>query len=319
MAKIRVAVLDDYQNVALSCADWMLGDRVDITVFNDHVSNEDELADRLQPFACVVAMRERTAFPESLLSRLPMLELLVTTGPFNAVIDVAAANRHGITVAGTGGAGAATPELTWGLILALTRGIAAEDAAIRVGHWQRGLGSELMGSTLGIVGLGRVGPRIAKYASAFDMNVLAWSQNLTPDAAAAAGAEWVRKEELFARSDIVTIHLKLSERTQGIVGAAELAALGPNGYLVNTSRGPIVDESALVDALANRHIAGAALDVFDVEPLPAGHPLLTTPNTLLTPHIGYVSNVAYGAFYGDVVEDIAAWLDGSPIRVIAAD
>ncbi len=318
MAKPRVAILDDYQGVALASADWTLGDRVDITVFVDHIREEAALVARLAPFEVVVAMRERTAFPEPVLAQLPNLKLLVTTGPFNAVIDVAAAQRLGIVVSGTGGAGAATPELTWGLILAVTRGIAAEDAGVRAGRWQLGIGPELMGSTLGILGLGRTGPRIAHYAHAFDMKVLAWSQNMTPERAAESGAELVTKEELFARSDIVTVHLKLSERTTGLVGAAELAALGPRGYLVNTSRGPIVDEAALVAALRAGTIAGAALDVYDVEPLPAGHPYLTAPNTVLTPHIGYVSEVAYAAFYGDVVEDIAAWLDGAPIRVVEA-
>jgi phosphoglycerate dehydrogenase-like enzyme len=318
MAKPRVAILDDYQGVALASADWSLSDRVDITVFVDHISDETALAARLEPFEVVVAMRERTAFPEAVLAQLPNLKLLVTTGPFNAVIDVPAAHRLGITVSGTGGAGAATPELTWGLLLAVTRGIAAEDAGVRAGRWQLGIGPELMGSTLGILGLGRTGPRIAHYANAFDMKVLAWSQNLTAERAAECGAELVTKEELFARSDIVTVHLKLSERTTGLVGAAELAALGPRGYLVNTSRGPIVDEAALVAALHAGTIAGAALDVYDVEPLPPGHPLLTAPNTVLTPHIGYVSEVAYAAFYGDVVEDIAAWLDGTPIRLVEA-
>ncbi len=318
MATPRVAILDDYQEVALASADWTLDDRVDITVFNDHLHEEGPLVARLEPFEVIVAMRERTAFPESVLSRLPNLKLLITTGPFNAVIDVAAAGRLGIVVSGTGGAGAATPELTWGLILAVTRGIAAEDAGVRNGRWQLGIGPELMGSTLGIVGLGRTGPRVAHYAHAFDMKVIAWSQNMTAERAAECGAELVSKEELFERSDIVTVHLKLSERTTGIVGAAELAALGPKGYLVNTSRGPIVDEAALVAALHAGTIAGAALDVYDIEPLPPGHPYLTAPNTVLTPHIGYVSEVAYAAFYGDVVEDIAAWLDGAPIRIVPA-
>ena len=318
MAKPRVAILDDYQGVALASADWSLGDRVDITVFSDHIRDEAALVERLRPFEVIVAMRERTAFPESLLAQLTNLKLLITTGPFNAVIDVAAAQRLGIVVSGTGGAGAATPELTWALILAVTRGIAAEDAGVRAGRWQLGIGPELMGSTLGIAGLGRTGPRIAHYAHAFDMKVLAWSQNLTASRAAECGAELVTKQELFERSDIVTVHLKLSERTTGIIGAAELEALGPRGYLVNTSRGPIVDEAALVAALHAGTIAGAGLDVYDVEPLPAGHPLLSAPNTVLTPHIGYVSTVAYAAFYGDVVEDIAAWLDGSPIRLVEA-
>ena len=316
MAKARVAILDDYQHVALTSADWSLDGRVDITVFDNHIRDEDALAERLSGFEVVVAMRERTAFPETLLRRLPALKLLITTGPFNAVIDVAAANRLGITVSGTGGAGAATPELTWALILGVTRGIAAEDAGVRAGRWQLGIGPELMGSTLGILGLGRMGPRIAQYARAFDMKIVAWSQNLTKERAEAAGAEYVSKQELFERSDIVTVQLKLSERTEGLVGAPELKALGVNGYLVNTSRGPIVDQAALVAALNNGTIAGAALDVFDIEPLPADHPLLSTPNTLLTPHIGYVSKVAYKAFYGDVVEDIAAWLDGAPVRIV---
>lgn len=316
MATPRVAILDDYQEVALASADWTLDDRVDIAVFKDHIHDEGPLVSRLEPFEVIVAMRERTAFPESVLSKLPNLKLLITTGPFNAVIDVAAAGRLGIVVSGTGGAGAATPELTWGLILAVTRGIAAEDAGVRNGRWQLGIGPELMGSTLGIVGLGRTGPRIAHYAHAFDMNVIAWSQNMTAARAAECGAELVTKQELFERSDIVTVHLKLSERTTGVVGAAELAALGPKGYLVNTSRGPIVDEAALVAALHAGTIAGAALDVYDIEPLPPGHPYLTAPNTVLTPHIGYVSEVAYAAFYGDVVEDIAAWLDGAPIRLV---
>jgi phosphoglycerate dehydrogenase-like enzyme len=318
MAKPHVAILDDYQGVALASADWSLGDRVDITVFPDHIRDEAALVERLSPFEVIVAMRERTAFPESLLAQLPNLKLLITTGPFNAVIDVAAAQRLGIVVSGTGGAGAATPELTWALILAVTRGIAAEDAGVRAGRWQLGIGPELKDSTLGIVGLGRTGPRIARYAHAFDMKVLAWSQNMTAEQAAESGAELVTKQDLFERSDIVTVHLKLSARTTGIIGTAELEALGPRGYLVNTSRGPIVDEAALVAALHAGTIAGAGLDVYDVEPLPAGHPLLSAPNTVLTPHIGYVSTVAYAAFYGDVVEDIAAWLDGSPIRLVEA-
>jgi phosphoglycerate dehydrogenase-like enzyme len=312
----RVGVLDDYQDAARAFADWSFDGRAEVTFFSEHLSGEDALVERLAPFAVVAAMRERTAFPESVLSRLPELKLLVTTGPFNAVIDVEAAKRLGITVCGTGGAGVSTPELTWALILAVTRGIAAEDAAVRAGKWQLGVGTELAGSTLGVLGLGRVGPRIARYGKAFDMNVLAWSQNLTREKAAAAGARYVSKEELFERSDIVSVHLKLSERTTGIVGAPELAALGPKGFLVNTSRGPIVDENALVEALNSGTIAGAALDAYDVEPLPAGHPLLSTPNTVLSPHIGYVSKTQYAAFFRDTVEDITAWLDGAPIRVI---
>ena len=296
-----------------------VADRVDITVFADHIRDEPALVERLASFEVVVAMRERTAFPESVLAQAAQPETARDHRPVQCRHSTCRPpQRLGITVSGTGGAGPATPELTWGLILAVTRGIAAEDAGVRAGRWQLGIGPELMGSTLGILGLGRTGPRIAHYAKAFDMNVVAWSQNLTAERAAECGAELVGKQELFERSDIVTVHLKLSERTTGLVGAAELAALGPRGYLVNTSRGPIVDEAALVAALHAGTIAGAALDVYDVEPLPPGHPYLTAPNTVLTPHIGYVSEVAYAAFYGDVVEDIAAWLDGAPIRLVEA-
>ena len=321
-ARPRVAVLDDYQGVALGCADWSRVEaRTEVTVFRDHVHDEDALAERLASFEVIVGMRERTAFPASLLARLPNLKLLITTGPFNAVFDVDAAVRQGVVVCGTGGAGAATPELTWALIMGVTRRVAAEDAALRRGGWQvTGIGPELMGATLGIMGLGRTGPRVAQYAHAFGMTVLAWSQNMTADRAAEAGAEYAGSMlELFARSDIVTVHLKLSERTEGLIGARELAALGPKGFLVNTSRGPIVQQAPLLEALHAGTIAGAALDVYDVEPLAADHPYLSAPNMLLTPHLGYVSTVAYEAFYGDVVGDIEAWLDGAPVRVIPSN
>jgi phosphoglycerate dehydrogenase-like enzyme len=313
----RLAVLDDYQRVAMTSAEWSsLAGRADITVFSDHLADEEALAERLAPFEIVIAMRERTPFRASLLRRLPALRLLVTTGMANASIDLHVAHQRGVLVCGTRGSGAGTPELTWGLLLALLRGIPTGDAALRAGEWQRGLGVELAGTTLGILGLGRIGGRIARYAHAFDMDVIAWSQNLTDDQATAHGARRVTKGELFTLSDVVTVHLKLSERTTGLVGARELDLLGPRGYLVNTSRGPIVDEAALVSALRSGHIAGAALDVFDVEPLPADHPLRTAPNTVVTGHIGYVTRQTYAFFYGDAVADVAGWLDGDPVRVL---
>jgi phosphoglycerate dehydrogenase-like enzyme len=312
---VRIAVLDDYQRVALSSADFSaLKGRAEVVVFSDHLADEDAVAARLAEFDAVIAMRERTAFPASLLARLPRLRLLVTTGMKNASMDVAAARARGITVCGTGGTPGATPELVWALVLAVVRDIPTEDANVRAGRWQTTLGPELAGSTLGILGLGRLGQVIARYARAFDMRLVAWSQNLTEETAAAHGAELVSKQELFERADIVTVQLKLSDRTVGVVGAEELRLLGPRGYLVNTSRGPIVDESALLAALHDGTIAGAALDVFDVEPLPADHPLRTAPNTVLTPHVGYASTQSYQRFYGDAVEDVLGWLDGTPVR-----
>lgn len=314
---MRVAVLDDYQGVALDSADWTpVRERAEVDVFRDHLADEDAVAARLAPYDVVVAMRERTPFPASLLRRLPALRLLVTTGKRNAAIDVAAARERGVTVCGTGGSASATPELTWGLLLALARGIPGEQAAVRAGGWQQTVGLDLEGATLGILGLGRIGRRVAGYARAFGMTTLAWSQNLRPEDAAAHGARYVDKDTLFSESDVVTIHLQLSDRTQGLVGAADLARLGPSGYLVNTSRGPIVDEAALAAALTDGRIAGAALDVYDTEPLPAGHPLRTLPNALVTPHIGYVTRGTYAVFYGEAVADIVAWLDGAPVREI---
>lgn len=316
---IRVAILDDYQSIAQSSADWTpLNGRADVTSFYDHVADPTDLVRRLEPFEVVVAMRERTAFPAAILDRLPNLALLVTTGPFNAAIDVAAANARGIVVCGTGGVPHTTAELTWALIMAITRRVPAEDAALREGRWQTTIGPELAGSTLGIIGLGNIGSRIARYAHAFDMEVLAWSQNLTNERAEAVGAKLVGKRELFARADIATVHLKLSERTTNLIGRPELELLGPRGYLVNTSRGPIVDEAALAAALSDSVITGAALDVFSVEPLPADHPLRFAPNTVLTPHIGYVSLPMYERFFTDAVEDIVSWMRGTPVRVVPA-
>jgi phosphoglycerate dehydrogenase-like enzyme len=310
-------VLDDYQRVALGSADFApLSAVAQVVVFHDHLGDESALVERLADVDAVVAMRERTAFPASVLEGLPRLGLLVTTGMVNAAIDLESASRLGITVCGTRAAGSATPELVWALLMALARGIPAEDAAIREGRWQVGIGRELAGSTLGLLGLGRLGQAMAHYAQAFGMNVIAWSQNLTAERAQRFGVEAVSKAELFERADIVSVHVRLSDRTEGIVGADELRLLGPDGLLVNTSRGPVVDEAALVDALENGWIAGAGLDVFGTEPLPAGHPLLRAPNTVLTPHIGYVSREAYAVFYSEAVEDTLAWRAGAPVRVL---
>lgn len=314
---LRVAVLDDYQSVAAGCADWdALGDRAELTFIGEHIADDDAVVARLAEFEVVVAMRERTPFTAARLERLPRLRLLVTTGMGNASIDLDAARRCGITVCGTGAAGNPTAELTWGLLLALARRIPAEDRAVRTGGWQHTLGEGLAGRTLGIIGLGRQGSAVARIALAFDMRVVAWSQNLTAERAAAAGAELVGFDHLLAAADAVTIHLRLSARTRGLIGAAELARMQPTAVLVNTSRGPIVDEQALVAALEAGAIAGAALDVYDCEPLPAGHPLRRAPNTVLTPHIGYVTAENYRRFYGDAVEDIAAFLRGEPVRVL---
>jgi phosphoglycerate dehydrogenase-like enzyme len=315
---MRVAVLDDYQRVAREMGPWdSLGPDVEVDFFADHVADDDALIARLEPYEAIVAMRERTPFGRPRLERLPNLRLLVTTGMGNAAIDVGAAAEFGIVVAGTGSLATPTAELTWGLILALTRSICAEDREVRAGGWQHTIGPELAGRTLGIVGLGRLGGRMAAIARAFEMEVIAWSQNLRAERAAEVGAEAVAREALFARADVVTIHLKLSGRTRGLIGAGDLARMKRSAYLVNTSRGPIVDEAALLDALHDGRIAGAGLDVFDVEPLPREHPLLTAPNTVLTPHIGYVSTGTYEVFYREAVEDIAAFRDGRPVRVLA--
>jgi phosphoglycerate dehydrogenase-like enzyme len=314
---ISVAILDDYQRVARTLGPWdELGDGVAITVFDDHVADDDALVERLAPFEVVVAMRERTPFPRERLARLPNLRLLVTTGGANASIDMDAARDLGVVVAGTGGLASPTAELTWALILAVTRNVCAEDRAIREGGWQHTIGPELAGRTLGVVGLGRLGSRVAAIGQAFEMDVIAWSQNLEAAHAASLGVEAVSKDELFRRADVVTIHLKLSDRTHGLVGARELALMKATAYLVNTSRGPIVDEAALLAALHDGTIAGAGLDVYDVEPLPAGHPLRSAPRTVLTPHIGYVSLGTYEVFYRDVVECIAGFLRGEPVRVL---
>jgi phosphoglycerate dehydrogenase-like enzyme len=306
----NIAVLDDYQNVALEMADWSpLDGRATITVFNDHLADPDRIVERLLPFDVVCVMRERTPLPRSIIEHLPRLKLIASTAIRNASIDVATAAEHGIEVVHTGYDSSPTVELTWALILASVRNIVAESASLRSGGWQRAIGDGLRGKTLGILGLGNIGSEIARVGLAFGMEVIAWSQNLTAEKAEAQGAHLVSKDELFRYADIVTIHLVLSRRTRGLVGTAELAAMKPSARLVNTSRGPIVEETALVEALRARRIAGAAIDVFDVEPLPSDHPYRSLENALATPHIGYVTRDLFRTFYGDTVKNVAAWLD----------
>ncbi len=317
---MRVAILDDYQGVALASADWSaVRARCEVVAYPDHLADEAALAARLRDAEIVIAMRERTPFPRSLFERLPNLRLLVTTGMGNRSIDAAAARDAGVTFCGTRGLDYPTAELTWGLILALVRRIPAEGRAIREGRWQTTVGEGLKGKTLGVLGLGRLGSQVATVGRAFGMDVVAWSQHLTRERTDALGvALAASKEELLERADVLTIHLVLSDRTRGLLGAADLARMRPTAYLVNTSRGPIVDEPALVEALRTRSIAGAGLDVFDPEPLPAGHPLRSLDNVVLTPHLGYVTKETYAVFYGDAVEDVIAFLDGAPVRVIGA-
>jgi phosphoglycerate dehydrogenase-like enzyme len=314
---MNVAVLDDYQGVARTLADWpSLGKNVSVRYFHDHVENEDELVQRLELFEIIAIMRERTPFPRSLIEKLPRLKLLVTTGKRNASVDLAACKERGITVCGTAGSEGSTIELAWGLILAVARGIPREDRGLREHRWQIAVGMELRNKTLGVLGLGRLGAQVAQIGRAFGMKIIAWSQNLTKERAAEHGAELVTKRQLFERADVVTIHLVLSDRTRKIVSHEELGWMKKTAYLVNTSRGPIVDTSALIGALHAGQIAGAGLDVYDHEPLQPDDPIMHAPNTVLTPHLGYVADASYQAFYRETVEDIAAWLAGKPVRVV---
>jgi phosphoglycerate dehydrogenase-like enzyme len=312
---VRIAVLDDYQNIALSMADWsVLNKRAAITVFNDYMADPDDVVDRLQSFDIVCVMRERTPMTRAIIERLPRLRLIASTGMRNASIDLEAASERGVEVVYTGYSSTPTIELTWAVILASARNIVAENAALRAGGWQRFVGDDLAGRTLGVLGLGNVGGAVARIGKAFGMEVIAWSQNPTADRAAESGAVLVTKEELFRQADIVTIHLVLSGRTQGLVGAEELALMKPTARLVNTSRGPIVVEADLLRALRNGKIAGAGIDVFDQEPLPPDHPFRSQANLLATPHIGYVSRGLYGRFYQDTVDNIRQWLDARDER-----
>ena len=315
--RLRCAVLDDYQRVATELADWSpVADEVEVTSFAEHFATQDELAADLADFDIVVTLRERVPFPASLLTRLPRLKLLVASGMRNSVIDLAAAEAHGVTVCGTASASTPPVELTWALLLGLARGIVEESTALRSGGpWQHTVGADLHGRRLGLLGLGRIGSRVAHVGLAFGMHVSAWSQNLTKEYADEVGVELAAsKEELLADSDFVSVHLALSDRTRGLLGPAELALLRPTAYLVNTSRAAIVDQDALLAALHEGRIAGAGVDVFDVEPLPADHPMRTAPRLLATPHLGYVSRANYETYYGQAVEDIRAFLDGEPVR-----
>ncbi|MFB7495150.1 D-2-hydroxyacid dehydrogenase family protein [Streptomyces sp. NPDC056161] len=315
--RLRCAVLDDFQGVAAESADWsVLADRVEVVTLRKHIAEEDALAAALADFDIVVTLRERVSFPGSLLARLPRLRLLVASGMRNSVIDYAAAEAHGVTVCGTEGSSAPAAELTWALLLGLARGIVEESQSLRSGGpWQSTVGADLHGRSLGLLGLGRIGSQVARVGLAFGMRVSAWSRNLTPERAAEVGVERAATmEELLAGSDFVSVHLVLGDRTRGLLGAAELALMKPTAHLVNTSRAAIVDQEALLAALREGRIAGAGVDVFDVEPLPADHPMRTAPRLLATPHLGYVSRANYATFYGQAVEDIEAYLAGAPVR-----
>jgi phosphoglycerate dehydrogenase-like enzyme len=307
---MKIAILDDYQNVALRMADWSaVAQRAEIAVFNDHVADPNALVERLLPFDVICVMRERTPLPREVIERLPQLKLIASTGARNASIDAAAAEERGIRVTATGYRSTPAIEMTWALILASERHIVRENNSVRAGGWQTSIGRELDGKVLGVLGLGKIGGQVARIGRAFGMQVIAWSQNLTAEIAEAAGVTRVSKDELFRQADIVTIHVILSDRTRSLVGSREIALMRPTSRLINTSRGPIVDEASLIDALQLRRIAGAALDVFDREPLPPDHPFRHLDNVLATPHIGYVGENLYRTFYGDVAAAVGAWLE----------
>jgi phosphoglycerate dehydrogenase-like enzyme len=307
---MRIAILDDYQGVALAMADWsLLQRRAEITVFTDHLDNEDALAERLAPFEVLCVMRERTPLRRSLIERLPKLRFIASTGTVNAAIDVKAAQERGIQVAHTGYASTPTIELTWALILASCRSLVDEVKSMRLGGWQRTVGVELRGRTLGLLGLGNIGGAVARIGLAFGMRVIAWSENLTLERAKDVGTVAVSKEALFGEADVLSLHTLLSRRTRGLVDARMLALMKPTAWLINTSRGAIVEEAAVLDALRTKRIAGYAVDVFDLEPLPVQHPFRSLPQVLATPHIGYVSEDLYRTFYGDSVRNITEWLD----------
>jgi D-3-phosphoglycerate dehydrogenase len=317
---VRAAILDDYQNVAMNFADWSpIAKDVEIKVFNKPFGSPEETIKALQGFAVVVGMRERTPFPRKMVEALPDLKLLITTGARNNSFDVKACAERGVTVCGTGAAGSPTTGIAFGLMLELTRRIGFENARLKAGApWQTTIGRDLEGLTLGILGLGKLGQRSAAVGKAFGMKTIAWSQNLTEERAKAAGVDYVSKDDLFRNADFVTIHLVLSDRSRGLIGAKELGLMKKSAYLINTSRGPIIDEKALIAALQSKSIAGAGLDVFDIEPLPLDHPFRKMDNVVITPHLGYVSEQNYQKYFPDIVEDIRAWLDGKPVRVIEA-
>ena len=316
---MKIAILDDYQHVALKMADWSgIAKHHQVDIINKPLEVPDEAARVLAPYDVLCMLRERTAAPRALLEKLPNLKLLAITGQQHRTLDMAAATERGILVCHSSahaGAHQGTPELAVALMLAAIRHIPQEDRAIRAGQWQSSLGAQLFGRTLGLVGLGKIGRKVAKVAQAFEMNVIAWSQNLTTESAAEAGVQRVEKDELFRQSDLISLHLVLSERSRGVVGKHELSLMKPTAYIVNTARGPLIDEAALIDTLQNRRIAGAGLDVYWQEPIPHDHALLKRDNVVLTPHLGYVVEESYRAFYGDLVEAVTAWLGGQPIRM----
>jgi len=313
----KLAIIDDYEELALKFGDWdSLPEAIPIDVFKDHLGDESAIVDRLLPYEILVIMRERTPFPRSLIEKLSNMKLLVTTGPRNHSIDLAACSEKGIVVCGTESGKGAPAEHTWALILALLKSIPQADQATRMGRWGGAYTRELNGKTLGILGLGRLGTKVAQVGLAFGMRVIAWSQNLTESRASEVGALRVEKDELLTESDIISIHLILSDRTRGLIGARELRLMKPDAYIVNTSRGPIIQEKALIEALKAEKIAGAGIDVYDIEPLPQDHPFLTLTNTVITPHIGYVSRENFQTFFKQASEDVAAWLNGEPIRVL---
>jgi phosphoglycerate dehydrogenase-like enzyme len=316
--RYRCAVLDDYQNVALKFADWeQIATDVAVTVFNAPMNGADDVRRMLQDFHIVCMMRERTPFRRDTIAALPNLKLLITTGARNAAIDLAAAAEQGVTVCGTGASGNPTSGITFGLILELTRRIGYENARLKSGaSWQTTLGPDIEGKTLGIIGLGKLGQRVSVIAKAFGMKVIAWSPNLTPEKCREVGVDYAAKDQLFCDADIVTIHMVLGDRSRGLVTAREFALMRPTAYIINTARGPIIEEQALIAALEERRIAGAGLDVFDTEPLPLNHPFRRLDNVVITPHLGYVSEQNYRQYFPDIVEDIRAFIAGNPVRVI---
>ncbi len=312
---MRLALLDDYQGIALRMADWQrLAGRMEVVAFPRNIPDVESLAEALKDFDAVMLMRERTKFPRALIERLPKLKLLITAALWNASVDMDAAAEHGVQVCGTNDLSHAAAELALGMMLSLARHIPAEDHAMRDGRWQITVGTSLHGKTLGIVGLGILGAQMASYARVLGMRAIAWSQNLTTEVAAAAGATRVEKEQLFAESDVVSVHLKLSPRTRGVIGAADLARMKPTAYLINTARGPIIDEASLLSVLKQRRIAGAALDVYDQEPLPVDHPFRSLDNVVILPHLGYVTEENYQLIYADTLDDVEAFLAGKPLR-----
>ncbi len=316
MPRLRCAILDDYLNLSLTVADWSkVTDRVDITVFNHPFASQEAAASALRDFEIICAMRERTPFQKGLFAALPKLKLLITSGMRNAAIDMEAAKDHNVVLCGTQWARDPTAPLTMGLILELTRNIGRENARMHAGEaLQKFVGIEIEGKTLGVIGLGKLGGKVSKLAQAFGMNVIAWSPNLTPERCKEVGVGYASKEELFATADVITVHVVLSQRSRGLVGAADLARMKPAAYLVNTARGPIVDEMALLETLRQKKIAGAAVDVFSVEPLPVDHPFRKLDNLVLTPHLGYVTEESFHNHYRQMVEGIDAWFNGEPAR-----